>query len=144
MNDNDTPIIKIFEPDPAQLEEPAEIALQHIRAKLLDDEVKKRLHRTLNEYSARALVIAPDYYLQRVADTGAQLLCYFLLPDGQWTAFTLMRLCNKVEQVLGAPYMLAYPFDRESEEHWNMCFRLRDPMDNPIRQIFDELDKRGN
>jgi hypothetical protein len=142
MNNSDTPIVKIFEPDPVQLEEPAEIQSKHIRTELLDNNVRERLNRTLNEYDARALVITPNYNRYRIEDVGAQLVCYFLPGDRQWSALTRIRLCNAVQEALGAAYMLAYPFNRESEEYWGKHFRLRDPIENPIRQVFQELDKR--
>jgi hypothetical protein len=133
-----TPLIKIFEPE--RIEEGAEIELQNLKAILLDGDARERLNRMLDELDIRALLIAPDYNQSRMADTGSQLVCYYVPGD---KVVRLIAMLHMLKDVFGDSGMLPYDIDRESEARWGRNFGVRDPLQNPVRQIFEELDQRG-
>jgi len=134
------PIIKVFIPD--NVEQSAQAKLESISIKLQDDVTRQKVIEALNKYGVKALIIAPDYSPSRVRDTGSELISYFLPGKRHLTGLREIRLATKIEEVFGESKMLGFSFNRENEQGWVNAYRITDPRQNPVTQVFAELDAR--
>jgi len=133
----EAPILKVY-PEQANSKTSKEFTavLQTIRS----PDVRQQIIETLRDFGAMALVITPQLDPMLQQDTGDTLKFLVLMKKTPVDALNLIQLGTALENIVHFSGYIA-AVTRESIQELGREFRITKVKNNPLHQIFSEIDK---